>query len=76
MIQTNLKPCPLCKTKPYTKIEPKNSHEIHIKIICNNPECGISMKRIVKSDFWINSDQITNEIDEMIWKWNGRAKVD
>ena len=70
---SKLKPCPMCGTEPYTKIEPRNSNIIDLQIICNNPQCGTALKRNIKDEYWFTFERMLSAIDEMAEKWNRRT---
>lgn len=74
MSEIKLKPCPFCKTLPYTSIEFANDTKIKGYIQCNNPYCGakIDFEYKTKSGF-LTFDEVIEALNETIEAWNRRA---
>lgn len=74
MSKIELKPCPFCKTMPYTSIESADGEKIKGYIQCNEPDCGakIDFKYKSKNGF-LTFDEVMEALSEIIEAWNRRA---
>lgn len=75
MSEIKLKPCPFCKTPPYTSIECANRTKIKGYIQCDNPDCGarIDFEYKTKNGF-LTFDEVIEALNETIEAWNRRAE--
>lgn len=68
-----LKSCPLCGSKPYTIVEPRNTRYIDLKICCDNPTCGLTLKGSIEDDSLITFRDVEDGMKAMEDAWNRRA---
>lgn len=74
MGEIKLKPCPFCKTMPYTSIESADGKKIKGYIQCNDPDCGAKIDFEYKSkNGFLTFDEVIEALNKTIEAWNKRA---
>ena len=74
MSEIKLKPCPFCKTMPYTSIESADDKKIKGYIQCNAPDCGAKIDFEYKSkNGFLTFDEVMEALNETIEAWDRRA---
>lgn len=74
MGEIKLKPCPFCKTMPYTLIESADGEKIKGYIQCNEPDCGAKIDFEYKSkNVFLTFDEVMEALSETIKAWNRRT---
>ena len=74
MSKIKLKPCPFCKTMPYTSIEGAIDQKIKGYIQCNNPNCGAKIDFEYKAkNVFLTFDEVIEALYEAAEAWNRRA---
>ena len=73
MSEITLKPCPFCKTIPYTSIESADGKKIKGYIQCNEPDCGAKIDLEYKSkNGFLTFDEVMEALNKTIEAWNRR----
>lgn len=74
MIDIELKTCPFCGERAYSRIYPCSGEVIKGYIGCNNSDCGLKMEFEIKPQSVIlNCDDVIKGIFEAAEKWNRRV---
>lgn len=75
MNDIELKPCPLCGTRSYSRISQICGEVVKGYIGCNNSECGLKMDFEIKpKSVLLNLDDVISGINDAVDRWNRRAK--
>ena len=73
MNEIKLKPCPFCKTMPYTSIESADGKKIKGYIQCNEPDCGAKIDFEYRSkNGFLTFDEVKEALNKTIEAWNRR----
>ena len=74
MCDMELKPCPFCGTKAYSRIT-VTAELMKGYIGCNNSGCGLKMDFEIKpKSVLLNFNDVVNGIHDAVERWNKRVK--
>lgn len=72
-IDIELKPCPCCGTKAWSRIKKSSEEKMIGYISCNNSSCGLGMEFEIKAKSVILSfDDVISGINDAVDRWNRR----
>lgn len=74
MSEIELKPCPFCGEKTYTRITLAANNKMEGYISCNNSNCAIKMNFTIKAEnILLSFEDVINGLHNVADKWNRRA---
>lgn len=74
MSDIELKQCPCCGERAYSRIYPISREVVKGSICCNNSKCGLKMDFEIKpKSVLLNFDDVINGIHDAVERWNRRT---
>lgn len=75
MSDFELKPCPCCGAKAWSRIKTVSGEKMIGFISCNNSSCGLKIPFEIKAkSVLLNFDDVISGINDAVDRWNRRAK--